>query len=1064
MNKMDQILQDYKVGKATIDDVLEQLQLLQAQPQRRELSEGQRGLWWLQKMAPRSTGYHIPIALRLHRQMDPSLVQKALDALLLKHPILTSVFVEHNGQPHLMEGAFKKIVLEQDHLGVREDHEVLQVLKQRVHRPMSIDSEPLINAILYSDSGNESVLLLVIHHLVCDGRSVQVLLATLLRHLRQLVLGEPMAADSASSDQADFVAWQKALMNSEAGQQQLMYWQKQLQAPLPLLELPTDHPRHNSSHTKGRTHIECIDSALSKKLRDCARSRQVSLSVVLLAAFKLMLSRYSGQSDVIVGMPTLGRHEERFESSVGYFVNMVAVRSQVKPEQTMQAFFQDLQLTVVDALDHSAYPFPALVRQLKVPRAVDHSPVFQVAYEYLNSSVLRSDSLAEIGGDALRCEAVSGLHQEGEYELTLEVREQTDHLNLHFKFDPELFEEATIRRFAQQYLGIVNAVVNHPDQPIRDYAILSDDDRHTLLHAWNNTQLAYQDRCVHEMFADQAERTPQAIALSFEGETLNYAQLLERVDTLARYLQMQGIGPDKLVGVCLDRSIDMVVALLGVLQSGGAYVPLDPNYPIDRLQYMLTDSGASLLLTDTRQADRLKSAMPDEVKQALIDDWGSVVQLASCMPEHISKSGMQHLAYVIYTSGSTGRPKGVMIEHRALTNFLVSMAARPGLNAEDRLIAITTYSFDIAGLELFLPLVVGARCCVVASGKTRVAEQLMGEIDRIQPTVMQATPATWMLLSQVGWRNPQRIKALCGGEPLPHQLKQWFIDTGTPAWNMFGPTETTIWSTVGEITNDDVTTIGRPIANTSVYVLDEHSQPVPVGVPGELHIGGHGLARGYLNQPGLTAEKFMPSPFHSGERLYKTGDLARWHADGQIEHLGRIDTQVKLRGYRIELGEIEAQLSLHPAVGHCAVVLHDGNQRKQLVAFFVRSSSDGTGTASSTLREHLKTKLPEFMVPTRFVPVSSLPLTPSGKIDRQHLSRRELAEAAEISTQVPVSRSPSQNERSGSLPSHADVQETVLTIWRDALARPDVEVDEGFFDAGGDSLLASTGLKKYQWL
>lgn len=1066
---MDQILSDYKSGKLSIDEVLMHLRQQRAQAARRPLSEGQRGLWWLQKMSPDSTGYHIPLALRFRRAIDADWVQRALDALMAEHPALTSAFVETDGQPSQIEGTFLSVPLQREDLGAMSDEVMLRELKSQIAKPMQLDREPLVRAWLYKRDSGERVLLLVIHHLVCDGRSVHLLLSGLLKHLRGQLAGLPPVVGTEQAAYADFVTWQQAFVDSDAGRAQLAYWQQQLLAPLPVLEMPTDQPRHASSRTAGRTHSEQVGPQLAGALRQLARTQNLTPAVLMLGAYKLLLSRYCGQDDVIVGMPTMGRPDERFESSVGYFVNMVPVRSRVVGEQSLPTFLQNLQLTLVDALDHSAYPFSALVRQLRVPRSNEHPPVFQVAFEYLNGSVLQSGELSAAGGADLACEALPGLHQEGEYELTLEVHEQAADFDLHFKYDPELYDAITIQQMARHYLTLLSGITQSPDRPLQAYSLLSDAELQTMLRGWNATQIDYPDRCLHQLFAEQAQRTPEAIALRYEDEALSYRELDQRTDTLARYLQVQGIGPDSLVGVCLDRSIDMVVSLLGVLRAGGAYVPLDPHYPVDRLQYMLADCGASLLLTNETQAKRLNAALPSAMKVALVDDWTAVMQLAACLAHRIDVVTPAHLAYVIYTSGSTGRPKGVMIEHRSLTNFLLAMSRRPGLCADDRLLAVTTYSFDIAGLELFLPLIVGAQCCVVGTSRTRDAAQLRAEIDRLQPTVMQATPVTWALLFQSGWRNEGRIKALCGGEPLPQQLKQSFADSATPAWNMFGPTETTIWSTVGEIRADEPTTIGRAIANTSVYILDERLQPVPVGVAGELHIGGHGLARGYLNRPELTAEKFIDNPFEPGSRLYKTGDLARWRADGQIEHLGRIDTQIKLRGYRIELGEIETVLARHARVGHCAVVLHESPDRKQLVAYYVPQgelSEVEAASAAQEFRTHLRAHLPEFMVPNRFVALQALPLSPAGKIDRQGLSKRdpnEGCEAAEkidaeakIKTSATEVAEPEAHDGVRTLLTRADVQDRVLQIWRDGLGNPRAGLDEGFFDGGGDSLLAST--------
>ncbi|MCY9076270.1 amino acid adenylation domain-containing protein, partial [Bacillus inaquosorum] len=515
-------------------------------------------------------------------------------------------------------------------------------------------------------------------------------------------------------------------------------------------------------------------------------------------------------------------------------------------------------------------------------------------------------------------------------------------------------------------------------------------------------------------------------------------ELDERSTQLAIYLQAHGVGPDRLAGIYVDRSLDMLVGLLAILKAGGAYVPLDPSYPAERLEYMLEDSEVSITLTTSELVNTLRW---NGVKTALLDkDWDDIAQTASDRKGLTRTVTPENLAYVIYTSGSTGKPKGVMIPHKALTNFLVSMGETPGLSPEDKMLAVTTYCFDIAALELYLPLIKGAHCHICQTEHTKDVEKLKRDIQTIKPTVMQATPATWKMLFYAGWENEERVKILCGGEALPETLKRYFLHTGSEAWNMFGPTETTIWSAVQRINEEcSHATIGKPIANTQMYITDSQLVPVPAGVPGELCIAGDGVAKGYYKKQELTNSRFIDSPFESGTKLYRTGDMARWLPGGRIEYIGRIDNQVKIRGFRIELGDIESRLSEHPGIQDCVVVATEENGMDKLAAYYTTKDANAS-LAARELRHYVKDVLPAYMVPSYFIQLDHMPLTPNGKIDRNSLKHNEL-----------TAKQPKQREISP-----LNIQEAVFAIWQDVLKMSDIEWEDGFFDVGGDSLLAVT--------
>jgi amino acid adenylation domain-containing protein/non-ribosomal peptide synthase protein (TIGR01720 family) len=629
------------------------------------------------------------------------------------------------------------------------------------------------------------------------------------------------------------------------------------------------------------------------------------------------------------------------------------------------------------------------------------------------------------------------------FDLTLSVEETASGLIGTLEYNTDLFEAATIARMVGHLQQLLSGIVANPEQRLDALPLLTEAERHQLLMEWNNTQAVdTQHMCIHQLFEAQVERTPDAIAVVFEDQQLTYRELNARANQLAHYLQKLGVKPEVLVGICVERSLDMVIGLLGILKAGAAYVPLDPAYPKERLAFMLTDAQVSVLLTQ----EKLVTALPEhQAKVVCLDaDWEKVAKDNQNNP--ISKVTHQDLAYTIYTSGSTGKPKGVQIPHRALVNFLSAMRLTPGMSEKDVLLSVTTLSFDIAALELYLPLITGARLVLVSREVASDGTQLWERLTASGATLMQATPATWRLLLAAGWQGGQSLKILCGGEALDRSLAARLLERGTEVWNLYGPTETTIWSAVHKVESqksaserDGAISIGRPIANTQIYILDSQGQPTPIGVPGELHIGGDGLARGYLNRPELTAEKFLPNPFEKaeGRRLYKTGDLARYLPNGEIEYLGRIDHQVKIRGFRIELGEIEAALSQHPAIRETVVLAQEKVQGdKRLIAYIVTEQQ--LSPSISDLRCFLKEKLPEYMVPSVFVQLEALPLTPNGKVNRKALPAPDTARP-ELDKAFVAPRTP--------------VETQLVEIWSQVLGVEQVGIHDNFFELGGDSIL-----------
>ncbi|TCS93648.1 non-ribosomal peptide synthetase [Hazenella coriacea] len=1003
------------------------------------LSEVQKGLWALQKMSPETSAYNIPLGFRFTSKLEIEKLKQSLQIVLKQHPILTSVIEDKNGMPYIKTQSPQSLIFLEEDISTFAEDEVLPYFRKKVKEPFDLEQDPLMRTYLFSRSQKEHYLLLVVHHLIFDGISSMTFIQSLLEAYEHLLEGKLLNGSPISMDYDELVEWEQDMLSSEEGEMYRSYWKQQLSGTLPILQLPTDRSGHSDLSFEGQTYTRSLSTKFVDQLKSFAQKYSMSVSTVLLGSYMVLLNRYSGQEDLIVGMPVMVRPEERFDQLIGHYLNMIPIRSRIPETGSFLEFVNQLQLTVLDGLDHAPYPFTRMIRDLNIPRNQVGFPIFQTAFYYQN--FLQSTSYKKMLSqyeNTVSVDFVEGIHQEGEFELVFELWDEEDGMDLHIKYSSDLFDIPTIESMYERYIHLVEAMIQSPDMSMKEYSMIPEEELNTILHTWNATQEEYPTACFHELFEQQVNKTPEATAVVYEHKSFTYRELNERSSLLAIYLQDQGVGPDTLVGICVERSLDMIVGLLGILKAGAAYVPLDPNYPDERLAHIFEDSGTPIVLTQSQLRNKFDRLNEKRTKVILLDqDWDQIVRRANESNMLKREVRPDHLAYVIYTSGSTGKPKGVMIPHQALTNFLVSMAQSPGLQAKDRVLALTTYCFDIAGLELFLPLIVGAQCYICGTEQARNVEQLKLEIQNIKPTMIQATPVTWTMLFQSGWKNEEGVKILCGGEALPPKLKQNFISTGSEAWNMYGPTETTIWSTIQRIQEGEPITIGKPIANTYVYIVDQQLKPVPVGHVGELCIAGEGLARGYYNQSVLTAEKFIDNPFRPETKLYKTGDLARWLPKGQIEYLGRIDNQVKIRGFRIELGAIENRIGQHPEVQETVTIVKQHNGNKKLVAYFT-SNDAKTSPSLQELRDYVRSNLPDYMVPSHFIRLDQMPLTPNGKVDRKELESRQLIQERTAQKSLPPSR----------------VEETILKIWEEVLEIGNIGMEDRFFDVGGDSVLA----------
>ncbi|MDB6023733.1 MAG: Amino acid adenylation domain protein [Pedosphaera sp.] len=713
---------------------------------------------------------------------------------------------------------------------------------------------------------------------------------------------------------------------------------------------------------------------------------------------------------------------------MGHSVNLLPVRSRCEGGLPFTAYLQTLKQLMLDAHDHQNFTYGNLIQKLNLPRDSSRVPLLSVSF-----NVIRAPRDVQFSGLAAEFSlAPKGFNV---FDLSVDVVDTEAELRLDCRFNLDLFEAPTMQRWLGHWQTLLEATIKQPERAIAELPVLDDAERQRILVEWNHTEASFpQNECLPQLFEAQVRHDPNAIALAFDGQRLTYHELNQRANRLAHYLKQQGVGAETLVAVCLERSFELVIGLLAILKAGGAYVPLDPNYPSERLEFILQDARAAMLLT---QESLLKN-LPGAPRVICLDPELSAIGTQS-ETNSIQGATQENLAYVLYTSGSTGKPKGVQISHRALVNFLCSMGREPGLAASDILLAVTTLSFDIAGLELWLPLTVGAQVVIARSDTAREAKRLAALLQECRATVMQATPATWRMLLEAGWQGNPRLKVLCGGEAWGRDLAEALLPECGSLWNMYGPTETTIWSGVTRVEPGDSPMIGRPIANTQFYVLDARMQPVPIGVAGELHIGGEGLARGYLNRPELTKEKFVADPFHTetGARLYKTGDLVRHHASGKIEFLGRMDHQVKIRGFRIELGEIETVLRRHPNVREATVTARDDQAGgKRLVAYAVARQPPPPTTRE--LQDLLAGQLPDYMMPAAFVMLDALPLTPNGKVDRKSLPEPE----GRIETEEFV-------------PPSTPAELAMAKLWCEVLGVKQVGLNDNFFLLGGHSLMAT---------
>jgi amino acid adenylation domain-containing protein len=1012
------------------------------------LSPAQERLWFVEQLNPGLPVYCESEAVRLCGEPNVDALEQALNAVIGRHEILRSTIQVIDGQPTAVVHEkwplrFKKIDLSPLAPAQREA-EVERLLIAEPRRLYHLEVEPGIRATLLRLGPQEHVFILLMHHIVCDWSSEGVLWRELSALYRAISRGQSPDLPALPIQHGDYAAWQQKQIANTNFAEDLAFWEDNLRGAPELLELPTDRPRPRAVSYRGRKQRFRIDRILANALRECSRREKTSLFTIFAAALNTLLYRYSGQEDILLGIPIADRDRPELQPLIGFLLQIGVLRTKFSGEMTFRELLAVVQKGVLGLYDHRV-PFDQVVSRIAPQRDLSYAPLFQVMINWRD----RDQLLSFIGIDGLVVESLLAESRTAKFDLALMLTIGGDTIDLEVEYSTDLFDEARIERMVGHFSTLLEAAAASPDRRLSDLPLLTQAERQRLLVEWNQTAVAYpKDQCVHQLFEEQVERTPDATAVAFKDKRMTYRQLNERANQLAHYLQKLDVGPDTLVGICVERSLEMVVGLLGILKAGGAYVPLDPAYPAERLAYMLEDSAPVAVLTDGRARTALQSALAGLAERpAVLDlerDAAAWADWPADNPD-LAEVGLtsHNLAYVIYTSGSTGQPKGVLIEHSGLCNYLYC-ALDNYAPIKDAIVS-SPLAFDATVTSLYTPL--------LSSGVVRILPE-QGEIDSLNEQVgkgracglVKITPSHLEALGHwvLSRRSHTSVQIfVVGGEALPASTVELWrkIQASVRVINEYGPTETVVGCIVYDVPQQfepsQTIKIGRPISNTRIYLLDAHREPVPIGVSGEIYIGGAGVARGYLNRPELTAERFISSPFVLGDRLYRTGDLARYLPDGTIEYLGRLDHQVKIRGFRIELGEIESVLAGLPGVREAvALAREDVPGDKRLAAYL--TAKEGEPPTDSKLRGLVRAKLPDYMIPSAFVILDRFPLTPNGKVDRKALPR-------------PDFRSSNPAEYA---PPEMETEKAIAGIWRQALGLERVGLHDNFFELGGHSLLA----------
>ncbi len=1004
---------------------------------------------WLSSLqsAQANCAYNQISSLVFNGQLDTGRIKEAIDKIVQRHASLRSTFsadgqevIVHQSKPY----QFEERDLSQQ--SPEEQHKsMLSVIQEQARTPFDLIDGPLLRVVLQKLSNSEHKLTFTVHHAVLDGWSIAVFCHDLGYFYDSLsgIEREPLEPASQYSEYAELM---DSYYQSENGQGDEAFWVSQFEDRIPVLDLPTEYARPSLRTYSGARYDHRFPAELVEKVRQVGIKSGCSLFNVMLAGFNAYIARITGNDDFCIGIPTAGQAAMDRPRLIGHCVNTIPLRTQVDINESFVGYMKTSRTTLLNAFDHQRYSYGTLLRKLARPRDPSRAPMLNVSF-----NIDPIIDVNKLGFPDLDVEIVIEPRSFENFEWFVNgVIQKDKSIELQAQYNTDLYTAELMQSCFEGFAAFLEDVAAEPNRKIADFHCLSIPQRQQVVVDWNATELEYPvESTLHREFARQARQTPDKIAVKFADASLTYSEVEARSNQIARHLVAQGISPGDLVGICVERSEQMLVNLFAILKCGAGYVPLDPSYPSDRLQYMCDHSGLKLVVTERNLRERVSEFNKPKIA---IDEFSHQISTLDSSPLE-NKASPVDTCYVIYTSGSTGKPKGVQVPHGAVVNFLYSMKKTPGFTKDDSVLAVTTLSFDIAVLELYLPTVFGGTVVILDSMTAADGVQLAQQIEQHEISVLQATPATWRLLIQAGWKGNSALKALCGGEPMPSDLVGGLLDRCGELWNMYGPTETTVWSAAYQITNADAPIlIGKPIGNTQIYILDANGNEVPIGCEGEVYIGGAGVTLGYLHREDLTDERFLESryrnPFKNfvSDKIYRTGDLARYRFDGNIQFLRRNDKQVKVRGFRIELGEIEQNLNSHPAIQQSVVIVREdtpGDAR--LVAYVVPRS--GTVVAATELRDHIRKSLPHYMVPQHIVSLQQMPLTNNGKIDHKALPAPSV-EAAPETSEIALPTTPA--------------EKYLASVWQEVLELDDIGINDTFFDIGGHSLLVMQVIAQVQ--
>ncbi len=1007
------------------------------------LSFGQQRLWVIDQLEPGSSAYNIPLAERVTGRLNVSALERSFNELVRRHESLRTTFKISAGQPVQVIGEPQLLRLEAVDLSylpeAERESEAERLTDEESHQPFDLAHGPLLRVRLVKLEQMEHLLLLTMHHIISDGWSMDVLVRELTTLYDSFIAGRPSPLPELPLQYVDFAVWQREWLTGEVLEQQLAHWKRQLEA-LPILALPLDRPRPPVRTSRTSHEAAVISDKVRNALREIGQQEGATMFMTLLAAFKLLLARLTGQNDIVVGTPIAGRNRTELEGLIGFFVNTLVLRTRFSSDLTFRELLQRVRSVSLDAYKYQEFPFEKLVDELKPERDPSLTPLFQIMFAF------ETVTTGEIQLSGLQFTSARAENESGKFDMTLGMVESKDELVAILRYNQDLFNRSTSERVLSCFGNLLEEIAAGPDRRISQVRLLSPAERSQLIEQWNQTEVMFPSQCAHRLFEDRVERRPEAIALVFRHEQLSYQELNARANQVAHHLRKLGVGPEVLVGVCVERSVEMIVALLGILKAGGAFMPLDPSYPQERIEFMVADAGLSILLTQEHLRDRIPTR-PGFTSLCLDGDWLSIAKLSHENPE--VPVAPENLAYAIYTSGSTGQPKGVLLHHGGLSNLALAQAGAFAVSTDSRILQFASFSFDATVSEIFKTLLSGATLCMATAESLMPVTPLLQLLREQRITMVTLPPSVLSVLPKADLPNLRTV--ISAGEACSAEMAATWSAGGRHFLNAYGPTEITVCATRSEpLDGSCKPPIGRPIANMEAYVLDANLEPVPIGVVGELYIGGVGVARGYLRRPGLTAERFIPHPFSQqpGRRLYRTGDLASFREDGQLDYRGRMDQQVKVRGFRIELGEIETVFAQHPDVRDVVVLaLDDAMGNKRLVAYVV--AEPGRMHDAGEWRAWLSQKLPDYMLPSAFVPMEAFPLTGARKIDRAALPAPDAGRSRLDHAYVS---------------SRNQLEQLLVDLWQPVLGLEELGVHDNFFEVGGDSIKGAILINRLQEL